>query len=398
MLRLKSFSGEQWHNICLPQRSCDCEDFRVEGRCDHLNALGIYPIKPYSAKTHPTFSQALSGLVKSLRIRRVEEAVYWLCYLDSFKEKQYRFRAARRLLIGSAEDGHSVPVMEESSSRFRRNSCPETGLPHLIEDAIRICKLPNWWQPETGGPDYIYQSLIGERRWLYKNWDHRRETLEREIAAAVNFQEKADAIGAVMAYCSLQRNERVGATKQAEHLLHLAEERNHDLAVRLCRVHLSQRSALSGDNNFLCQAAWMLAGGVSPIAERIAPVSTEECFELLERAKESWWNPHPIPRWCTDGIHSAGDDPRFAGLLPQMMAVCRAFQHYGRVNPDDVWLPQFQCLDGLTIQTENSIAEPESKYIILPILLHFADGVVSNTTTYEAPKRLEHEHNVAFRR
>jgi hypothetical protein len=69
------------------------------------------------------------------------------------------------------------------------------------------------------------------------------------------------ALGGVMAYASLQKSEQVGATKQAEFPLQLAEERVHDLAIRLCKIHLSQRSALSGDNNFLCQAAWYLAGG-----------------------------------------------------------------------------------------------------------------------------------------
>jgi hypothetical protein len=101
----------------------------------------------------------------------------------------------------------------------------------------------------------------------------------------------------------------------------------------------------------------MLAGGVSPIAEKIEPVTTEECRELLERAKRRWKKPKPIPRWCVDGMHSAGDDPRFAGLLPHMVAVCRAFQFYGRVDPSDEWLDSFRCLDGLVIEAETQAGE-----------------------------------------
>jgi hypothetical protein len=110
-IRLKSFTGDLWHNISVSNKTCDCEQFQISGRCDHLSALGLYRLRPFTPTVRPTFSQALSGLVKSIRIRRVEESVYWLVYLDTFKEKPYRFRTARRLLIGSAEDGHSIPVV-----------------------------------------------------------------------------------------------------------------------------------------------------------------------------------------------------------------------------------------------------------------------------------------------
>jgi hypothetical protein len=348
---LKSFVGNRWHNISLDEKTCACEQFQNGQRCEHLNALGIYPIRPFTPTAHPTFSQALSALVKSIRIRRVDEAVYWLVYLDTFRQKEYRFRTARRLLIGSAEDGHSIPVMEETVRNFRKTSRLETDLLCLIADAVRICKLPNWWHPESGGPDYIYQSLVGQRQWLYKRWDHMLKTLQNEVRWAIEERNRAMAIGAVMTFNQLQ--ERFGATAQAEFLLALARIVGHELAARLCEVHLLAKGALSGDNNFICQAAWYLSGGVSPVAEKIEPVTTQECKELLKKAKESWRKPHPIPRWCVDGMHSAGDDPRFAGLLPRMVAVCRAFQFYGRIDPADRWLDSFRCLDGLVIKTEN---------------------------------------------
>jgi hypothetical protein len=158
-----------------------------------------------------------------------------------------------------------------------------------------------------------------------------------------------------MAFAEVQQT--FGATKQAEFLLEQAERIEHGLAARLCKVHLSARSALSADNNFLCQAAWMLAGGVSPLAEKSLPVTADECHELLAKADERWRNPKPIPRWCCDGVHSAGDDPRFMGNLPEMWAVCRAYEHYGRLHPDDVWIPGFQCYDGLTIQLASAAGE-----------------------------------------
>ena len=350
IIRLKSFSGDSWHEISLDEKTCDCSEYRERaGRCSHLAALGIHRLKPFTPTTHPTYSQALSGLVKSIRIRRVNEAVYWLVYLDSFKEKQQRFRVARRLQIAAAEDGHSVAVMEKVASRFRIACKPETELLYLIADAVRICRLPNWWNPASGGPDYIYSSLVGQRAWMYGRWDHKLDTLQNEIQRAIEERNRANALGGVMAFNDL--HERFGATKQAEFLLTLAESMGHELAARLCKVHLSAKSALSGDNNFLGHAIWMMAGGVSPVAESIEPVTTEECQELIKKAEIRWQNPQPIPRFCCDGLHCAGDDPRFAGLLPEMWAVCLAFQHYGRVDPDDEWLPEFQCWDGLVIDT-----------------------------------------------
>ena len=121
-------------------------------------------------KSHPTFSQALSGLVKSLRIRRVRDAIYWLLYLDGFgNEKKERYRMARRLLIGSAEDGLSIDVMEKVLENFSHLTKDETSVLELAAEAIRICKIPNWWHPATGGPDYIYTGMVGERElWQFR--------------------------------------------------------------------------------------------------------------------------------------------------------------------------------------------------------------------------------------
>lgn len=96
-------------------------------------------------------------------------------------------------------------------------------------------------------------------------------------------------------------------------------------------------------------ATWMMAGGTSPVALAETPVTEQECKDLIDRAKERWQNPQPILNWCCDGIHCAGRDVRFAGVLPHMYAVSLAFNHYGRVDPNDTWLPEFMCYNGLMI-------------------------------------------------
>lgn len=348
MIRLRSFTGVGWYNIDLNQKTCDCPEFQImPGRCKHLSALGIYPLKPFVAKPHPTFSQALSALVKSLRIRRVGDAVYWLVYLDGFSEPRYRFRTARRLLIGSAEDGHSIAVMEKVLEKFSKMTRLQTELHYLVNEAVRICKVCNWWHPSTGGPDYVYSSLLGERELAYFRGERSLQTMIKLIEQGIQEGISAPALAGLLGLSAA----KVGGTKQAEIVLSLAKKYQHPLAERLAQIHLRAKSALSSDNNFLSQAVWMLAGGVSPVADVMESVSEAEVRGLLDHAIERWKAPRPIPGWCCDGVHSAGNDPRFMGTLPNMFAVCQAYEHYGRVDPDDVWLPEFQCYDGLMIET-----------------------------------------------
>ena len=348
-IRLKAFREDAWHTISLDQKTCDCPEFdAIRRHCPHLTALGIYPLRPFVASTHPTFSQALSGFVKALRIRRIEDAVYWLVYLDAFREPRYQFRTARRLLIGSAEDGHSIAVMERVLEQFPKMSRLETDLYYLAAEPARICKVPNWWHPSTGGPDYIYNSLLGERELAYFAGECCGKTMTQLVERGIDEQRKTTALAGLL---GLSRA-KLGGTKQAEFVLQLAKKYHSSLAERLAEIHLQARSALSSDNNFLCQAVWIMAGGRSPVVDVLEPVAETEVVGLLEQAKRRWTAPEPIPAWCCDGVHSAGNDVRFMGTLPHMMAVCKAYQHYERVDPEDEWLPEFACYDGLVTNKE----------------------------------------------
>ena len=81
VVRLRSLTGPGWHQVDLENQTCDCAGFQSSGRnCQHLNALGIYHLKPFAPRSHPSFSQALSALIKSIRLRRADDAVYWRVY------------------------------------------------------------------------------------------------------------------------------------------------------------------------------------------------------------------------------------------------------------------------------------------------------------------------------
>jgi hypothetical protein len=346
---IKSFSGPSWYEVDLDARTCDCPQYRTTPGepCKHLNAVGIYRKKrPFFPSVRPTFSQALSGLVKSIRLRREQDAVYWLVYLDTFKEPADRNRVARRLLIASAEDGHSVEVMEEVARKYTTLARKQTDILHLAAEALRICKMPNWWNPSSGGPDYIYKGLLAERFLLHYPGHHTLENMTRLIVDGIANQDGVSALAGVFGL----EHAGLTASRQAELLGGIAVKSGHALSQRLVRIHLNTRSPLSSDNNFLCQAVWMMCGGNSPVAEQSEPVLASEVFELLEQARGRWRAPKPIPRWCCDGLHSAGDDVRFMGVWFHMHAACLAYQNYGRLNPEDAWRQEFHCYDGLTIR------------------------------------------------
>lgn len=355
LIRLKSFDGRPvFYTVDRSARTCTCESFLSGGEhsCKHLEELGVYQPKQFTPRTHPTFSQALSGMVKSIRLRRVEDAIYWLLYLDAFPEsekltrKAARFRVARRILIGAAEDGMSLSVMEEVAANFKFLCKLDNPLVYLAAEIVRICKLPNWWHPSTGGHDYIYSNLVGYRQEVLYRTVNDEQGAQKLLRTAVDEADRATALGALCLLPALG----VGSTRQAEFLMDIAQEMNHAKAIRLLSIHLGARSALSGDNNFTGQATWMLAGGESPMADQIEPVAAGEVYELLDLAAERWKHPKPIPHCYCDGIHCAGKDPRYAGLLQTMYAVCLCFSHYGNIEPENRFLPEFYPMDGLEIE------------------------------------------------
>lgn len=106
---------------------------------------------------------------------------------------------------------------------------------------------------------------------------------------------------------------------------------------------------LSGDTNFVGMAAWLMAGGSSPVVDQMETVTQGEVRKLLEKVKVT--PPHMVPGWCCDGVHCAGNDIRYCGIWDRMYAVCQQYQHYQRLDPSDAWQEdQFYSLEGLLVR------------------------------------------------
>jgi hypothetical protein len=334
-----------WVNVSAI--NCTCESFKLGNWCDHLKSVGKYRVGTANLSARPSFSQALSGLVKGIRIRNVDEAAYWLTYCWGFRQKLggSQFRIVRRLLIGSAEDGHSIAVMLKLSENFSTLLAKDVEFPLVMAELVRICKVANWWDAATGGHDYIYSGMLGSRKRLYNPATYPLEHCLQELEQAIVQHDKAEA-----QYWVMNAHECInsGATI-AKKLLDLAIAINCTPAISLMRnIYLRHAHALRNDANFTCQAVWFLTGGNSAVVDQIETVTHGEVRTLIESVNAT--APHIIPSWCCDGVHCAGNDIRYAGMWERMFAVCKQYNHYGKVSPDDPWLEsEFLSLDGLEL-------------------------------------------------
>lgn len=359
-IKLRSFSAPgTYYSLDTGAGRCSCPVHAQNGWCKHLEAVGQYRSKAVTLSARPSFSQALSGVVKGIRIRNVEEAAYWLRYCWTFNDRLpgSQYRTVRRLLIGSAEDGHSVAVMERVSENFVPLLAKDVEFPRVLAELLRICKVPNWWHPASGGPDYIRSGMLASRQMLYDPRQYDVNDCLRGLLTAIPERDKVGAVHWVMRASEASN----GAALALAHCMHdLATVEKHDAARRLAAIHLRHSKALSADNNFLAQAAWLLAGGTSQNLDQIEPVTRGDVRLLLECLDEM--ETHPIPGWCCDGIHCAGNDTRYMGMWHRMYAVCRQFEHWGRVSPDDPWLEdEFVSLEGLILgETKQATGERES--------------------------------------
>jgi hypothetical protein len=347
-LRLESFTTKGvCYDVDKDTATCTCPAFDANLHCKHLEAVGVYKQHKTVLSESPNYSQALSALVKSIRIRDIEEGAYWLYYCWSFNNRLpgSQFRTVRRLLIGSAEDGHSISVMEKLSDNFPALLSKQVGFERVMAELVRICKIPTWWNPVTGGHDYIRTGMLAWRQTFYERNKYSLDPCLNSMEAAINDQNKVAAMFWVM---KADESGKGAGLHIAQRLLAIAARHEHAPAQRLMRnVYLRHAKSLSDDGNFIGQAAWLLAGGISPVIDKIEPVTRGEVRRLIEQLNDT--QPHPPPEWCCDGVHCAGNDIRYAGMWDRMYAVCNQFNFYGRVSPDEWIEDKVYSTEGLRV-------------------------------------------------
>jgi hypothetical protein len=331
IVEIESFStpGVRYE-VDLEKKTCSCPAFRKSpaNPCKHLRSFqGLFVEPP-----EPDPSEALSALIKSIRLRRTEDAVTWLLYL--WRIPQFKARAQRRVLIAAAEDNLSVGVIRRVSEWY--NTIERVKFESAAREIARICATPNWWA-QPGGQEYIYA-------WAKAEGGVRAlegATEDFLYAAIFRHAEEKSLHNALTAFSALYARMRIVPHRVAELLHSLSSQGAPVYAKRLTTLYAVNLRHIGVDGNLAGQALYTAIEGV--FADQVVPEpEAGEVRRSMALARENLARRPQIPAWALDGVHTGRyRDGRFAGTVRMMAACCRAYEHYGRLSIDDHWLPGF---------------------------------------------------------
>lgn len=330
------------YQVNVVEKTCTCPAFtKQKGKkrpCKHM-VDHIPELKMKALPTHPNYSMSVSALIKAIRLRHVEDAIYWLIHLRTFHSQA--FRLGRRLLIISAEDNMNTAVMHRMAAFFHKGgwNVGEEGLFLSAAEVVRVCKTPNWWALEDGR-HYVRDWARAERIYESKEEEFKTSSFESVFQYMADAAEAGESAHAIAAVHCIAANKMVKGVELADMLLSLAKDRKCKEAIETAEMYKSVSKTLGVDPNHPGQIAYRLSHGALGSQEPVK-VLRGEVQDLLDAAHYRWADPEPIPAHYLDGIHSVGKDRRFSGCSIDMAAASSAFEHYGRLSPEDKWLPSF---------------------------------------------------------
>lgn len=319
------------YEVDLDKKTCNCPAFKKypAAACKHLRSFG--GLLQQGAEPDP--NEALSAFIKSIRLRRTEDAAMWFLYL--WRIPQFRGRAQRRLFIASAEDNLSVGVMRKVSAWY--NSIERVRFESAVGELVRICATRNWWEQEDGRA-YIRAWLSAER-----NTPKLELVSENNLYLAVESAAKVgDVQAALEAFTALYARSRVVPHRVSE-LLNAVAFRSASLqAKRLAALYQANLRTVGADANLAGQA--LFAALVGRFGDQATPEpDPDEARSVIASARTKLSTSPLVPNWALDGVHTARfKDGRFAGTCVMMAACCRAYEHFGRLSVDDRWPSSFR--------------------------------------------------------
>lgn len=283
----------------------------------------------------PTSKDAMSAFIKSVRLRRTDDAVLWMLFL--WQRPQDRERIKLRILLESGEDNLSLNVLEQISEWY--GSPRRKLLEAAVTEVIRLCATRNWWA-QHDGRQYIYAWREAEMfAPSFKRYGL-AELFEVMHTAIV----KKSMTKGLAAFNALYGRRDFQPKVLASRLLDWSEKYGGQQAQRLASVFDRHVSRLWMDGNISGQAYYVLIHG--EFGEQVCPeVGEGQVDGALLYARERLKAGITVPSHALDGLHTqSGSDKRFAGVVKFMSGCCRAYEHYGRLSPADQWLPSFMGL------------------------------------------------------
>lgn len=285
-----------------------------------------------------SIAQAMSALVKAVRLRHLNDAVYWYSHVWALFP-QDDFRTNRRLLIISAEDNLCVPVMNTAATWYF-GALKNKDRDHVYRGGVAllhmICATDNWWK-DPNGWDYI--SLWRQAERLLKNTDVK--DLDAVLAGTMPIEGTLAPFVLHTLKCADKTFDR---GLYAQELVEEARKALNLPARMVAQIHASAGKLLSMDENFLGHAVYRLHRGL--LGQLDLPVLNNDAVKAsVEQAFERLKTPELPQPYSQDGIHCKGSDRRFAGMLPSMVSCINAYRHYGRLDPSDTWVEDFYHVD-----------------------------------------------------
>jgi hypothetical protein len=251
-----------------------------------------------------------------------------------------RSRITRRIFISSAEDSISPWLVGTVGDWFA--SSRRDDLINAATEIVRICRVPNWWSCDDGHA-YIVNWVAAEERAASIKLDD-SEALQHALQAALFDRNIGLSLAMFMKVVS--RSDFLNV-----HLVHTlspcVEQTQCFEAARLFDTWRRVAPILGRDSNVSGMLVYSLLG--LPLAcATPSEHLREEAVQLIARAREASSEPTELPAWANDGIHvrAAGPiDRRFAGVLSNFLAMCNAYDLYGRLDPTDPWPPELYPCD-----------------------------------------------------
>jgi hypothetical protein len=279
--------------------------------------------KDRTAEVAEKRSQIASTLMKNMRLKREVDACYWaLAFLRGGIDRSY---IGRRCYGSSGEDNMSVRVIEMAAELARRP--PKVELPYL-QAVIAITRGPKWY-------DMPYRQYTMARLEIFRPgrlWkDESDDRVMQYGEQAILHQSFVDFFRAELELW--YRKQNVPLTRK---LLDAGLSSPVPEVRRLTKcMELHFWFHATRDAFVKWQMGWQLWNGVLPGVDE--PIDLSGANDAIALAEERWSAEpmEPIPSWCLDGIHTSGDDPRFAGDVNGVRNMLAMFDRYGRLDPSD---------------------------------------------------------------
>lgn len=285
-----------------------------------------------------SIAQAMSALVKSVRLRHTEDAVYWYLHVAYCFPQDY-FRLYRRMFIIGAEDCIDAATQRQMYEWYKMSLVNKDRTlvnklaVHLL---IKICSKEDWWQSHSG-QRYILGWRLTEKAakkadLVEKAFFSSPECIQEILTIATSNSPRGvrteKALELHFHGCANGMNREA----YAQALVNGATQSKNLQARMTAQGHLAYAKELGNmDENWLGQALWRLLGhDLSAVDIQDTPDTDKLFSQKLQEVFEASRIP---PAWTQDGVHCSGKDRRFAGLLSSMVACCNVFREYNDLDP-----------------------------------------------------------------